>query len=159
MNPSVGHPLNCCKKSRFPQLNSQSKFIKQRRIIMNISCKNFESRASHAIYIEREEKKQKRKERERECLVMGEKRHCQSECCTKFLLQLILALILFLSPTLSLSHRSFDYRDALSKSLLYFEAQRSGRLPYNQRVSWRHHSGLTDGLEQGVRPSILSFFF
>lgn len=46
--------------------------------------------------------------------------------------------------------RAFDYADALFKSLLYFEAQRSGRLPYNQRVSWRHHSGLTDGLEQGV---------
>lgn len=44
-----------------------------------------------------------------------------------------------------------DYADALTKSLLYFEAQRSGRLPYNQRVTWRDHSGLTDGLEQGVR--------
>ncbi|KAK3021751.1 hypothetical protein RJ639_045694 [Escallonia herrerae] len=48
------------------------------------------------------------------------------------------------------SARAFDYADALSKSLLYFEAQRSGRLPYNQRVTWRDHSGLTDGLEQGV---------
>jgi Glycosyl hydrolase family 9 len=38
----------------------------------------------------------------------------------------------------------------LHKSLLYFEAQRSGRLPYNQRVTWRGHSGLTDGLQQGV---------
>ncbi|CAN6803947.1 unnamed protein product, partial [Brassica oleracea] len=45
---------------------------------------------------------------------------------------------------------AFDYGEALSKSLLYFEAQRSGRLPYNQRVTWRDHSGLTDGLEQGV---------
>uniref|UniRef100_A0ACD5YGM5 Uncharacterized protein n=1 Tax=Avena sativa TaxID=4498 RepID=A0ACD5YGM5_AVESA len=43
-----------------------------------------------------------------------------------------------------------DYGDALSKSLLYFEAQRSGRLPYNQRVKWRGHSGITDGLQQGV---------
>ena len=43
-----------------------------------------------------------------------------------------------------------DYGDALSKSLLYFEAQRSGRLPYNQRVRWRGHSGITDGLQQGV---------
>nr|GLL17673.1 endoglucanase 11-like [Ipomoea trifida] len=50
---------------------------------------------------------------------------------------------------LPFSH-SLDYKDALSKSFLYFEAQRSGRLPYNQRVTWRHHSGLTDGLEQGV---------
>ncbi|CAN6224353.1 unnamed protein product [Urochloa humidicola] len=43
-----------------------------------------------------------------------------------------------------------DYGAALSKSLLYFEAQRSGRLPHNQRVAWRGHSGLTDGLQQGV---------
>ncbi|KAK9151571.1 hypothetical protein Syun_009880 [Stephania yunnanensis] len=48
------------------------------------------------------------------------------------------------------STRAFDYREALTKSLLYFETQRSGRLPYNQRVTWRDHSGLTDGLEQGV---------
>ncbi|KAL6957010.1 cellulase [Sarracenia purpurea var. burkii] len=48
------------------------------------------------------------------------------------------------------SAQAFDYAEALSKSLLYFEAQRSGHLPYNQRVTWRDHSGLTDGLEQGV---------
>ncbi|CAN1124234.1 Endoglucanase 11 [Linum perenne] len=58
----------------------------------------------------------------------------------------ILLLLTFLTPFSS----AFDYADALSKSLLYFESQRSGRLPYNQRVSWRDHSGLTDGLEQGV---------
>jgi hypothetical protein len=43
-----------------------------------------------------------------------------------------------------------DYGAALSNSLLYFEAQRSGRLPHNQLVLWRGHSGLTDGLQQGV---------
>lgn len=58
--------------------------------------------------------------------------------------------LLFLRLPLSQALRNYDYGDALSKSLLYFEAQRSGRLPYNQRVTWRHHSGLTDGLEQGV---------
>ncbi|XP_042428260.1 endoglucanase 16-like [Zingiber officinale] len=45
---------------------------------------------------------------------------------------------------------AFDYGEALSKSLLYFEAQRSGRLPHRQRISWRSDSGLTDGLEQRV---------
>ncbi|GMN61984.1 hypothetical protein TIFTF001_031074 [Ficus carica] len=30
-----------------------------------------------------------------------------------------------------------DYAEALSKSLLYCEAQRSGKLPPNQRVKWR----------------------
>ncbi|XP_073047904.1 endoglucanase 11-like [Primulina eburnea] len=58
-------------------------------------------------------------------------------------------LMLSLLPALPIS-QSFVYGEALSKSLLYFEAQRSGRLPYNQRVLWRQHSGLTDGLEQGV---------
>ncbi|KAL7143136.1 hypothetical protein ABFS83_08G170800 [Erythranthe nasuta] len=60
-----------------------------------------------------------------------------------------LVLALSILSTLEIS-TSFDYGEALSKSLLYFEGQRSGRLPYSQRATWRHHSGLTDGLEQGV---------
>jgi len=44
-----------------------------------------------------------------------------------------------------------DYRQALSKSILYFEAQRSGRLPGSQRVAWRADSGLLDGKANGVR--------
>ncbi|XP_038877607.1 endoglucanase 11-like [Benincasa hispida] len=61
-------------------------------------------------------------------------------------------LLIFLSFSFlwTFAAGAFDYADALSKSLLYFESQRSGRLPYNQRVNWRDHSGLTDGLEQGV---------
>ncbi|KAF3795731.1 Endoglucanase 17 [Nymphaea thermarum] len=46
------------------------------------------------------------------------------------------------------AHRSaptHDYRDALSKSILFFEGQRSGRLPVDQRMSWRRNSGLSDG--------------
>ncbi|CDP21985.1 unnamed protein product [Coffea canephora] len=63
----------------------------------------------------------------------------------KFSPALLMLFTIFSTPS-----QAFDYADALPKSLLYFEAQRSGRLPYHQRVSWRHHSGLTDGLEQGV---------
>eukprot|EP01018_Ginkgo_biloba_P000460 Gb_21027 [translate_table: standard] len=43
-----------------------------------------------------------------------------------------------------------DYGEALSKSILFYEAQRSGRLPANQRVKWRSDSGLTDGKSNGV---------
>ncbi|CAL0330979.1 unnamed protein product [Lupinus luteus] len=43
-----------------------------------------------------------------------------------------------------------DYGQALSKSLLFFEAQRSGYLPSNQRVNWRAHSGLNDGKASGL---------
>ncbi|XP_022928924.1 endoglucanase 4-like [Cucurbita moschata] len=45
---------------------------------------------------------------------------------------------------------SHNYGDALTKSLLFFEGQRSGKLPPNQRVTWRKDSALHDGLEFGV---------
>ncbi|GFP79951.1 endoglucanase 5 [Phtheirospermum japonicum] len=45
---------------------------------------------------------------------------------------------------------SFDYGDALDKTLLFFEAQRSGKLPATQRVKWRADSGLHDGYGQGA---------
>ncbi|CAI9771794.1 unnamed protein product [Fraxinus pennsylvanica] len=51
---------------------------------------------------------------------------------------------------LPLALAGHDYRQALSKSILFFEAQRSGYLPRNQRVQWRGHSGLNDGKISGV---------
>ena len=45
-------------------------------------------------------------------------------------------------------HPSFaahNYKDALTKSILFFEGQRSGKLPSNQRMNWRRDSGLSDG--------------
>ncbi|XP_063950737.1 endoglucanase 4 isoform X1 [Daucus carota subsp. sativus] len=43
-----------------------------------------------------------------------------------------------------------DYTEALTKSILFFEGQRSGKLPNNQRLTWRKDSGLRDGFDQGV---------
>lgn len=61
---------------------------------------------------------------------------------------LLLPLLLILPPSaLAGGH---DYGQALSKSLLFFEAQRSGYLPHNQRVNWRANSGLQDGKASGV---------
>ncbi|KAL8050186.1 hypothetical protein ABFX02_06G066600 [Erythranthe guttata] len=45
---------------------------------------------------------------------------------------------------------SIDYGAALTKSLLFYEAQRSGKLPPTQRVQWRGDSALTDGKDSGV---------
>ncbi|OAY61854.1 endoglucanase 17 [Manihot esculenta] len=45
---------------------------------------------------------------------------------------------------------SHNYRDALTKSILFFEGQRSGKLPSNQRISWRRDSGLSDGAAMHV---------
>ena len=43
-----------------------------------------------------------------------------------------------------------NYTAALTKSLLYFEGQRSGKLPLYQRVQWRGDSGLRDGQDAHV---------
>ncbi|XP_003570500.2 endoglucanase 8 [Brachypodium distachyon] len=40
---------------------------------------------------------------------------------------------------------SFNYKDALSKSIMFLEAQRSGKLPPNNRIKWRGDSGMEDG--------------
>ncbi|KAL6846005.1 hypothetical protein ACP4OV_023453 [Aristida adscensionis] len=46
--------------------------------------------------------------------------------------------------------RRHDYGDALTKSILFFEGQRSGRLPAAQRASWRGDSGVSDGAAAGA---------
>ncbi|KAK7312078.1 hypothetical protein VNO77_35645 [Canavalia gladiata] len=40
---------------------------------------------------------------------------------------------------------SLNYTEALSKSILFFEGQRSGKLPPSQRMKWRGDSALHDG--------------
>uniref|UniRef100_A0A0D9WDV8 Endoglucanase n=1 Tax=Leersia perrieri TaxID=77586 RepID=A0A0D9WDV8_9ORYZ len=60
----------------------------------------------------------------------------------------LLALASMVKP--SFGAGGHDYAMALKKSILYFEAQRSGVLPPNQRVTWRASSGLFDGKANGV---------
>ncbi|KAF5460557.1 hypothetical protein F2P56_020421 [Juglans regia] len=64
--------------------------------------------------------------------------------------RLISMTTLLLLLALPLALASHDYGQALSKSILFFEAQRSGYLPHNQRVKWRANSGLLDGKASGV---------
>ncbi|BAJ32778.1 MULTISPECIES: glycoside hydrolase family 9 protein [Kitasatospora] len=45
---------------------------------------------------------------------------------------------------------AFDYGEALQKSLLFYEAQQSGKLPATNRVSWRGDSALDDGKDVGL---------
>lgn len=39
----------------------------------------------------------------------------------------------------------FNYQEALTKSIIFLEAQRSGKLPPNHRPLWRGDSALQDG--------------
>ena len=44
----------------------------------------------------------------------------------------------------------YNYGEALQKSLLFYELQRSGKLPENVRCNWRGDSGLTDGADNNI---------
>lgn len=60
--------------------------------------------------------------------------------------QLLYTTIAFLLFEFHFSEANYhDYGDALSKSILFFEGQRSGFLPGDQRLNWRGNSGLGDG--------------
>ena len=48
-----------------------------------------------------------------------------------------------------LTAQTFNYAEALQKSLFFYEAQRSGDLPANNRINWRGDSALTDGADVG----------
>jgi hypothetical protein len=66
------------------------------------------------------------------------------------LLSLCAVLLLLLAPGLA---AAFNYADALTKSIIYFEGQRSGKLPPGNRMPWRGDSGLTDGAQHNVMPN------
>ncbi|KAL6004282.1 Esterase/lipase/thioesterase [Asimina triloba] len=62
------------------------------------------------------------------------------------LLQSQLMAVVFFAVLAAMCYASDpDYADALDKSILFFEGQRSGKLPANQRLTWRGDSGLSDG--------------
>ena len=44
----------------------------------------------------------------------------------------------------------YDYNEVLHLSLLFYEAQRSGKLPSDNRIGFRGDSGLKDGCEVGL---------
>ena len=45
---------------------------------------------------------------------------------------------------------TYDYSEILSKSIWFYESQRSGKLPANNRVPWRGDSALDDGKDVGL---------
>ncbi|OWM76648.1 endoglucanase 8-like [Punica granatum] len=66
-------------------------------------------------------------------------------------LRVLLLLLTLLLPCLRQATAGrHNYFDALHKSILFFEGQRSGKLPPDQRVRWRRDSALHDGSSAGV---------
>jgi hypothetical protein len=50
----------------------------------------------------------------------------------------------------SIAETRYNYGEVLQKSLYFYEAQRSGKLPKTNRVWWRRDSALKDGVDNGI---------
>ena len=50
----------------------------------------------------------------------------------------------------SVSSPTYNYGEALQKAVYFYEAQRSGKLPQNNRVEWRGDSALKDGSDRSI---------
>lgn len=68
---------------------------------------------------------------------------------TTVLVALLTTLISPLAPAASAAP-AFNYGEALQKAIWFYDAQRSGDLPADNRVSWRGDSALQDGSDAGL---------
>ena len=63
-----------------------------------------------------------------------------------FNLLFTITLLLMLGKNIHRVECGQNYREALAKSLLFFQGQRSGKIPSSQKITWRFSSALSDGL-------------
>ncbi|MEC0671643.1 glycoside hydrolase family 9 protein [Bacillus haynesii] len=72
--------------------------------------------------------------------------------CLAFLVIFSMSIASFSEKTRAASAEEYphNYAELVQKSLLFYEAQRSGRLPENSRLNWRGDSGLEDGKDVGL---------
>ncbi|XP_060178402.1 endoglucanase 16 [Lycium barbarum] len=62
----------------------------------------------------------------------------------------VLAWFIIFQGHIVVVHGDFNYQDALTKSIIFLEAQRSGKLPPKHRPLWRGDSALQDGKSANV---------
>lgn len=97
------------------------------------------------------------------CLIlknmMGRKQYVKQKAffkmkalCLAFLVIFSMSIASFSEKTRAASAEEYphNYAELVQKSLLFYEAQRSGRLPENSRLNWRGDSGLEDGKDVGL---------
>lgn len=69
-------------------------------------------------------------------------------CLLQKCMRLVLSFILIVNCTSSLAI-DYDYNKVLHLSLLFYEAQRSGHLPQDNRIPWRGDSAIDDQGQSG----------
>ncbi|KAF1896439.1 hypothetical protein Lal_00034137 [Lupinus albus] len=63
---------------------------------------------------------------------------------------LLIATVLVMVMVAMANAATLNYKEALTKSILFFEGQRSGYLPSSQRMTWRKNSALHDGSDLNI---------
>jgi len=71
----------------------------------------------------------------------------------------IVSAIAALVAPMTVVAKSQDYARHLELSLLFYEAQRSGKLPENNRIYWRHDSLLDAGKDNGKLEQLIYFLY
>lgn len=56
------------------------------------------------------------------------------------------------------AQEGFNYKEALSKAIMFLECQRSGKLPPTNRIPWRGDSALEEGSSL-MSVSFIQYFF
>lgn len=65
----------------------------------------------------------------------------------RLLVMIVVGTLLCVTERSRGNSQQHNYGEALSKSILFFEGQRSGKLPPTQRMTWRKDSALQDGFQ------------
>ncbi len=65
-------------------------------------------------------------------------------------LQKAILILFFIGMNHLYAQTNYNYGEVLQKSLFFYEAQRSGPLPADNRINWRGDSGLNDGSDVGL---------
>ncbi len=72
----------------------------------------------------------------------------------KKMISVVIAITLlttiFVVPQGSVMAADYNYGEALQKAIMFFEFQRSGKLPEDTRNNWRGDSGVTDGADNNI---------
>lgn len=72
----------------------------------------------------------------------------------KKIISIVIAITLlttiFVVPQGSVSAANYNYGEALQKAIMFYEFQRSGKIPENSRNNWRGDSGMTDGADNNI---------
>lgn len=88
-------------------------------------------------------------------LTMIQKRMCFRRPFPPIFLSFLPIFFSFIFPIIN--GADFNYKEALTKSIVFLEAQRSGKLSETSRIAWRGDSALNDGKLANVRVLVFCY--